>query len=235
MTKEFEIKVPAVQENIPLHKYQKYVKLIQENGEDIDMDFHRLKVLQIFCDLELTEAYKMPVAELDFIVSHITGLLATESKLQRRFTMTDPSGNTVEFGFMPNMSEMSLGEYIDLEQYIVDWEQMHKALAVMYRPIIGGNKDFYEIEEYNGSAKYAEIMKDAPMTVATGAMVFFYNLGKELLRTTLHSLQEEVQKDLQQQKSHSETSGDGINQYMHSLEEMSLNLEKLHGLISESA
>jgi hypothetical protein len=104
---------------------------------------------------------------------------------------------------------------------------MHKALAVMYRPIIGGNKDFYEIEEYKGSSKYADIMKDAPMTVATGAMVFFYSLGKELLRTTLHSLQEEVQKDLRQQKHPSEANGDGINQYMHSLEEMSLSLERL--------
>ena len=226
MTKEFKIKVPSVKENIQLHKYQRYVKLLQDN-EDIDVDFHRLKVLQIFCGLELSEANKMPITELDFIVEHIMSMMSREDKLQRRFTMTDPSGKTVEFGFMPNLSEMTLGEYVDLESYISDWEQMHKALAVMYRPIIGGNKDFYEIEEYKGSSKYADIMKDAPMTVATGAMVFFYSLGKELLRTTLHSLQEEVQKDLRQQKHPSEASGDGINQYMHSLEEMSLSLERL--------
>jgi hypothetical protein len=226
MTKEFKIKVPSVKENIQLHKYQRYVKLLQDN-EDIDVDFHRLKVLQIFCGLELSEANKMPITELDFIVEHIMSMMSREDKLQRRFTMTDPSGKTVEFGFMPNLSEMTLGEYVDLESYISDWEQMHKALAVMYRPIIGGNKDFYEIEEYKGSSKYADIMKDAPMTVATGAMVFFYSLGKELLRTTLHSLQEEVQKDLRQQKHPSEANGDGINQYMHSLEEMSLSLERL--------
>ena len=226
MTKEFKIKVPSVKENIQLHKYQRYVKLLQDN-EDIDVDFHRLKVLQIFCGLELSEANKMPITELDFIVEHIMSMMSREDKLQRRFTMTDPSGKTVEFGFMPNLSEMTLGEYVDLESYISDWEQMHKALAVMYRPIIGGNKDFYEIEEYKGSSKYADIMKDAPMTVATGAMVFFYSLGKELLRTTLHSLQEEVQKDLRQQKHPSEANGGGINQYMHSLEEMSLSLERL--------
>lgn len=226
MTREFQIKVPSVKENIQLHKYQRYVKLLQDN-EDIDIDFHRLKVLQIFCGLELSEANKMPITELDFIVEHIVSMMSREDKLQRRFTMTDPSGKTVEFGFMPNLSEMTLGEYVDLESYISDWEQMHKALAVMYRPIIGGNKDFYEIEEYEGSSKYADIMRDAPMTVATGAMVFFYSLGKELLRTTLHSLQEEVQKDLHQQKHPSEANGDGINQYMHSLEEMSLSLERL--------
>jgi hypothetical protein len=226
MTKEFEIKVPSVKENIQLHKYQKYIKLLQDN-EDIDADFHRLKVLQIFCGLELNEANKLPVAELDFIVNHIVKIVSTEDKLQRKFTMTDPSGKTVEFGFMPNLSEMTLGEYVDLESYISDWEQMHKALAVMYRPIVAGRGDFYEIEEYEGSAKYAEIMKDAPMNVATGAMVFFYSLGKELLKTTLRSLQEDLQKDPQQQNLPSETNGDGINQYMHSLEEMFSNLETL--------
>lgn len=226
MSKEFEIKVPSVKESIQLHKYQKYVKLIQDN-EDIDVDFHRLKVLQIFCGLELNEANKMPIAELDFIVNHIVDMMSKEDKLQRRFTMTDPSGKTVEFGFMPNLSQMTLGEYVDLESYISDWEQMHKALAVMYRPIVAGKGEFYEIEEYEGSAKYAEIMKDAPMTVATGAMVFFYSLGKELLKTTLHSLQEDLQKDQLQQKLPSEVNGDGISQYMHLLEEISLNLDKL--------
>jgi hypothetical protein len=226
MTKEFEIKVPSVKENIQLHKYQKYIKLLQDN-EDIDADFHRLKVLQIFCGLELSEANKLPVAELDFIVDHIVKIMSTEDKLQRRFTMTDPSGKAVEFGFMPNLSEMTLGEYVDLESYVSDWEQMHKALAVMYRPIVAGKGEFYEIEEYEGSAKYADVMKDAPMNVATGAMVFFYNLGKELLKTTLRSLQEDLQKDPQQQKLPSETNGDGINQYMHSLEEMFSSLETL--------
>lgn len=231
MTKEFQIKVPSVQENIPLRKYQDYVKLIKENGEDIDLEFHRLKVLQIFCGLEMQEAYKMSVADLDFIVNHIMDLLAKKAKLQHRFTMTDPSGKTVEFGFMPNLSEMTLGEYIDLESYISDWEQMHKALAVMYRPIVAGNKDFYEIEEYEGSSKYADIMKDAPVTVALGSVVFFYSLGKELSKITLRSLQEELQKE-EQERIPSERSGDGISQYTHSLEEMSSNLERLHELIS---
>ena len=233
MTKEFEIEVPSAKENIQLHKYQKYFKLLQEN-EDISMDFHRLKVLQIFCDLELNEANKLPVAQLDFVVEQIVNILSTEDRLQRRFTMTDPSGKTVEFGFMPNMSEMTLGEYVDLEGYISDWDKMHKALAVMYRPIIAGKGDFYEIEEYEGSDKYSEVMKDAPMSVATGAMVFFYNLGNELLKTTLHSLQEDLKEGVQEgqvQQNHPlEKNGDGINQYMRSLEEMSSNLRKLQKL-----
>jgi hypothetical protein len=228
MSKEINISVPSEQSSIPLSNYQKYVKLIQDNGEDMSDEFLSTKILEIFCGITLKEAYSVPVKELDFIVSHILQLLNKEAKLQHRFTMTDPSGKTVEFGFMPNMDEMSLGEYIDLEKYVADWADMHKALAVMYRPITKGNKDFYDIESYEGSDKYAEIMKDAPVTVAIGAMVFFYHLGRELLKTTVDSLAQEVKQAIQQERNNpSEQSGDGINQSMRLLEGMSESLEKL--------
>jgi len=228
MSKEINISVPSEQSSIPLSNYQKYVKLIQDNGEDMSDEFLSTKILEIFCGITLKEAYSVPMKELDFIVSHILQLLNKEAKLQHRFTMTDPSGKTVEFGFMPNMDEMSLGEYIDLEKYVSDWADMHRALAVMYRPIIKGNKDFYDIESYEGSDKYAEIMKDAPVTVAIGAMVFFYHLGRELLKTTVDSLAQEAKQAIQQgQNNPSEQSGDGINQSMRLLEGMSESLEKL--------
>jgi hypothetical protein len=159
--------------------------------------------------------------------------MAEKAELQRRFTMTDPSGKTVEFGFMPNMDDMSLGEYIDLEKYIVSWEDMHKALAVMYRPIVAGKGEFYEIEPYEGSDKYSDVMKDAPVTVALGSMVFFYHLATELKRVMLVSLQQQTVEIIHQQKrDHSEASGDGINQYTLLLEEMSENLKKLQSLVS---
>ena len=98
----------------------------------------------------------------------------------------------------------------------------------MYRPIVAGKKEFYEIEKYKGSDKYSDIMKDAPITVALGAMVFFYHLGKELLRITMDSLQQQAVETLQEQmKNPSEANGDGINQSMLLLEAMSEELKKL--------
>lgn len=228
MSKQIQLKVPATQADIPLFKYQKYAKIVQDAEGDLAEDFIRAKILEIFCGITLKQAYELPLKELDGVVTHILGLMAEKTELQRRFTMTDPSGKTVEFGFMPNMDEMSLGEYIDLEKYISSWEDMHKALAVMYRPIVAGKKEFYEIESYEGSDKYSDIMKDAPVTVALGAMVFFYHLGKDLLKITMLSLQQQEVEILRQvEKNHSEANGDGINQSMRLLEEMS---EKLKGL-----
>ena len=231
MSKQFQLKVPATQADIPLFKYQKYAKIVQDAEGDLAEDFIRAKILEIFCGITLKQAYELPLKELDGVVTHILGLMAEKAELQRRFTMTDPSGKTVEFGFMPNMDEMSLGEYIDLEKYISSWEDMHKALAVMYRPIVAGKKEFYEIEKYEGSDKYSDIMKDAPVTVALGAMVFFYHLGTDLLKTTMHYLRQQAAEELQEaQKNPSEVNGDGINQYMLLLEEMSVKLKGLQNL-----
>ena len=99
-------------------------------------------------------------------------------------------------------------------------------MAVLYRPITFRKKDLYLIEEYEGTDKYAEIMKDSPVNVALGAIVFFYRLGNVLSTYLADSLTKELMED-QELKAHSETNGDGINQYMQSLKEISQNLKKL--------
>lgn len=231
MSKEIKLKVPATQADIQLGKYQKYAKIVDDAEGDLAEDFIRAKILEIFCGITLKQAYSLPINQLDSIVAHILQLLNEKAELQRRFTMTDPSGKTVEFGFMPNIDEMSLGEYIDLEKYISDWSSMNKAMAVLYRPIIAGKGEFYEIEPYSSSEKYADVMKDSPVTVALGAMVFFYRLGKELLKVTVQSLAEEAKGVIQQEKNNpSESNGDGINQSMRSLEEILESLGRLQDL-----
>jgi hypothetical protein len=195
-----------------------------ENAEDTE--FINLKVLEIFCGVTMKEAYKLPLAEFSFVISHIIDIFKEETPLQREFKMTDPNGDSVTFGFIPKLDDISLGEFIDLDSYIGDWQQIHKAMAVLYRPIVFKKGELYLIEEYDGTDKYAEVMKDAPVNVALGAIVFFYRLGNVLSSYLLDSLTQNLKKDKQLIKD-LEQNGDGINQYMQSLEEMSQNLKKL--------
>jgi hypothetical protein len=44
-------------------------------------------------------------------------------------------------------------------------KDLHKAMAVMFRPIVKTKKEYYEIERYQGSNTYAEVMKSAPLNV----------------------------------------------------------------------
>ena len=226
MSQKFTLEVPKDLSGVTLQQYQKYLKVMEDNKDAEDMEFINLKVLEIFCGVTMKEAYKLPLDEFSFIINHIVNIFKEDTPLQRDFTLTDPQGTSVTFGFIPKLDDITLGEFIDLDNYISDWQQMHKAMAVLYRPVTFRKGELYLIEEYEGSNKYAEVMKDSPVNAALGAIVFFYRLGNVLSSYLADSLTQQMMKDQQALKD-LEQNGGGINQYMQSLKEISQNLEKL--------
>ena len=230
---ELEVSIPQELSAIKLHQYQKYLSVAKNVDEDDkNNEFLNLKALEIFCGLSLKDSYNLPVSMFESVLKQLSECFEEKTDLVQRFKMTGSDGVTAEFGFIPNLDKMTFGEYIDLESYITDWDNMHKAMAVMYRPIIGGKKHLYEIEPYEGSERWADIMKDAPVNVAMGALVFFYRLGSKLSRYTMNSLLEEQEKKGNTAlKQVLEENGVGISQYMDLLEGMSTNLiqsQKFH-------
>ena len=226
---ELEVSVPQDLSAIKLHQYQKYLSVAKNVDEgDKNNEFLNLKALEIFCGLSLKDSYNLPVSAFESVLKQLSACFEQKTDLVQRFKMTGSDGVTTEFGFIPNLDKISFGEYIDLESYITDWDNMHKAMAIMYRPIIGGKKHLYEIEPYSGTERWEDVMKDAPVNVALGAVVFFYRLGKKLSKYTMNSLLEEEQKKgstaFQQAL---EESGVGINQYMDLLEETYSTLTQL--------
>lgn len=226
MSQKFTLSVPKELSAVTLQQYQKYLKVMDDNKDAEDAEFINLKILEIFCGVSLKDAYNLPLAQFSTIISHVIDIFKEETPLQRDFTLTDPNGDSVTFGFIPKLDDISLGEFVDLENYIADWQEIHKALAVLYRPIKFRKGELYLIEDYEGSDKYSEIMKDAPVNVALGATVFFYRLGNVLSSYLMDSLTQDLMKD-QEMVEHLEKNGGGINQYMQSLKEISQNLRKL--------
>ena len=99
------------------------------------------------------------------------------------------------------------GEYIDLDSYLSDMQQLHKTVGVLYRPIVKEKGDLYEIEPYKGTDGYA----DFPLDVALGATLFFYRLSNKLLKDTQTSLEGEKKENLiSQPPLTSVESGDGM-------------------------
>jgi len=225
---ELEVSIPQDLSAIKLHQYQKYLSVAKGVDEgDKNNEFLNLKALEIFCGLSLKDSYNLPVSMFESVLKQLSDCFGEKTDLVQRFKMTGSDGVTAEFGFIPNLDKMTFGEYIDLESYITDWDNMHKAMAVMYRPIVGGKKHLYEIEPYEGTERWADVMKDAPVNVALGAIVFFYRLGSKLSRYTMNSLLEEEQKKGNTVlKEALEENGVGISQYMDLLEAMSTNLSQ---------
>jgi hypothetical protein len=63
-------------------------------------------------------------------------------------------------------------------------------------------------------------MKHAPLDVVFGANVFFYNLGNELLKSTMNYLENNKQMQTILQQHNSENDGVGIVQSMDLLKEI---------------
>ena len=225
---ELELKVPQKLEAIKLRQYQEYLK-IQKDNEDVEDNgnFLNSKCIQIFCGLTLKESYNLPVTMFDGVLSQIGKCFEEPTPLIKEFSMTGSNGVEVSFGMIPSLDEMTFGEYVDLESFMSDWDSMHKAMAVLYRPIKYNNNGKYLIEDYDGTDRYWEVMKDAPVNVALGAMVFFYRLGKKLCKYTMdYLLLQQKQNQTSTQEKALERNGDGINQFMLSLEKTYQELVK---------
>ena len=215
---KIELTIPTTLNDIKLAQYQKFLSIAKDNE---DGEFLQQKMVQIFCGIDLKDVASIRYKDVYEITTNINNLFTNENRFIQRFKM-----GGVEFGFIPNLDEMSTGEYMDLDTYIVDWDTMHNAMAVLYRPITNklGNK--YQIEEYKGSVTYADVMRHAPLDVVLGAMVFFYNLGNDLLKSTVNYLETNPQVQNILNKHNLENVGDGIQVSMLLLKETLEDLMK---------
>jgi hypothetical protein len=218
---KLEISIPTELKEIKLAQYQAFLKIAKDND---DAEFMNQKMVQTFCNIDLKNVAEIRYKDVLEITASLGKMFnVTSHKFINRFKLAG-----VEFGFIPELEEMTFGEYTDLDSYIGDWDNMHKAMAVLYRPITKkGLNGTYEIEKYNGSITYCDVMKHAPLDVVFGANVFFYSLGNELLKSTMTYLEnnKEIQTILQQHNSGK--GGDGTLQSMLSLKETLQDLIEL--------
>lgn len=212
-----DIIIPEGLFDITLEQYQKF---LQVNSED--ELFLAQKCVEIFCNVPLIIVSKMSYKDVKNYAARIMSFFEDKPQLRKIHTMGD-----VEYGFIPNLEEISLGEYVDIDESINDWEKMHTTMAVLYRPIKSRRKDKYNIEEYEGTSDTEHRMKGLTMDVVLGALFFFYHLGIELSIALTPSLIQLEENTTSVQPQTSEGSGDGTPLSIISLRAMLQDLKKL--------
>ena len=225
---KLEIDIPTSLSEIPLKSYQQFVKLQKDSNDE---EFIAQKMVQIFCGLEFKDIAKMKLTSLNELIQHFVKLFSEKPKFQNRFKIKTEE-REIEFGFIPELEAITFGEYVDLESHLMSWDDYHKAMAVMYRPVMRTRKDKYEIMPYEANQDFEELMKFAPLDVVLASSVFFWTLGSELLEATLSYLEKEMKKNKNltatfQKQLNLPNDGDGINQYMLSLRETLQDLTRL--------
>jgi len=181
---KLKLNIPDTLNDITLAQYIEFDRLNVEGNKDTV--FLMQKTVEIFCRVDLKLTLQIKYNDLIEITERIYSLLDGNPELTPIFKI-----DNIEYGFIPNLDEMSLGEYVDLDTYISSWDNMHKAMAVLYRPIDASFGSKYTIEEYDGVGQ--EKMKDMPLDVVFGSMIFFYRLGIDLSQVMMSYFQDKKQ------------------------------------------
>ena len=211
------INIPEALNEVTLKQYQKWLKI--SDGKEMD-NFLQQKMIEIFCNIPLKSVLQIKATDINQICDDITKLFQQEPKFINRFTLDNK-----DFGFIPKLDDMTFGEYVDLDTYLADWELMHKAIGVLFRPITFSKKEKYLVEDYESSDKYD--ITNTTLDIVFGSLVFFYNLRNELQNHILNYLATQQEVELPQHLRDSLQNGVGINPSMVSLMETFSNMMKL--------
>jgi len=214
--KQIEITIPTNLNEITLGKYQELQSFLVD---ELDENQIASKMISVLCGITNDEVRGLSKSDYDRISEHLTTILKSEVPWRQKFHI-----GSVEYGFIPNIDDISFGEYIDLDTFVKKPEDLHKLMTVLYRPIIHNSFGRYEIEKYTGKED-SDIMKEMPMDAVNGSLVFFYRLGNELLKAIPKYLQQEVDKGIQHKKT-SEQNGVGT------VQSMALQMETLESLMN---
>tara|TARA_R110002095_G_scaffold166014_3_gene144100 strand:- start:2050 stop:2700 length:651 start_codon:yes stop_codon:yes gene_type:complete len=208
------INVPTELNEITLKQYQKFLK-VQDSKQN--NTFLQTKMIEIFCNVKMQDALNIKLSDADRIASLISKMFEQKPDLVKSFWL-----NNVEYGFVPDLDEITLGEYIDLDTYMGEWENIQIAMNVLYRPIKQKLGQKYLIEEYDPDTK--DKLINMPMDAVFGSIIFFYRLGIELSQTMMNYLENE-EGNLQVQGLDFLKNGDGIQAFTDSLEEILQDLK----------
>ena len=208
-----KIDIPQSLEDITLRDYKHFLKIQEKNKDE---RFVKAKMVEIFCKMKLDEVLRLKYKDTEEIVGILNKTFEEKTPLIRKFKL-----GKIQYGFHPSLDEMSLGEYIDLDTYIGDWDNIEKAMNVLYRPIIASVKEKYAIDEYKvGDEEY---LLDMPMSAVTSSIFFLIKLGLDL-SNNIRNFLERDQKEIYQQFLTSDKNGVGINHFGRYVDQILQNL-----------
>jgi len=183
MKKEVEIVVPKNWSAITLKDYlelTKDLKAYEDSDEAMTaVMFHRL------CKMPVEWISKLDIETYVKIKKDLSTFLSkTEQPLQQIIKI-----DGVEYGFEPNLSNMSYGSYIDITKYneLTINDKWAEIMSILYRPVTTKTGKLYDIKQYDGKIDGTPFLS-LGMDIHFGALFFLRSLLMDLLNDTLNSL-----------------------------------------------
>ena len=115
-----------------------------------------------------------------------------------------------ELGFIPDLSAMSFGEYVDLDTACTEVYKdgqiigtaAQKLMSILYRPIVAKFGKYYDIEPYktNDKRKYESSICELTLDHVLNTLLFFSTLELELYNDSLVYLAKEITEIVKEMK-----------------------------------
>jgi|TARA_R100000084_G_scaffold35535_1_gene14187 hypothetical protein len=157
---------------------EKFMQLNME--EDVSKTKEVEQTIALLSDLPQKLIKELSLRDVINIFEKLAELQVQENEMLTTTLTIDG----VEYGMHPDLSEITLGEYADIETYVKMGLQKHlpEIMAILFRPIVEKEGDVYTIEAYNGDIKIrAEKMKQMNAEQVQKVLVFFWTFVRLLL------------------------------------------------------
>jgi hypothetical protein len=185
MKETLSIIVPTEWKDITLKKWLELQKDLEDYKDDDDAQTQLL--LWHLCGLDVDVVKRLPRTMYDSLKQKLNDFQQPgELELKPIVTI-----DGIEYGFEPNLSNMSYGTYADITQYetIGIDKNWSKVMDILYRPIEKKMGENYTIRPYDGKIDETK-WENTTMDIHFGAMFFFLHTSMDLYPVILKSLTE---------------------------------------------
>jgi hypothetical protein len=196
MKQRIKITIPDSWKDITLSKYLALQSDLENYKEDEEAGIAFM--LHHLCGINLEQIKSLSKESYNEVVSTLATFMGnTEYELQRFITI-----DGIEYGFEPNLSNMTYGSFCDITKYDAlaidaNWA---KIMSILYRPVEKKLFDSYSIKSYEGKIDETRWL-NVGMDIHFGTLFFFVRMLTDLLNCTLNStivMQEEYLHNIKQ-------------------------------------
>lgn len=209
--KNKDYNIPSKWSQVSVSSYQKFML----NYDDEQDEYTKtLNTICAFTGVPFADLEKCKKSDVDKVNVVLSKLLQDKVSEDLNMIITI---NDKEYGFHPNLKELTFAEFVDLDNYLKEpIKNLHLIMGVLYREIKNKKKEKYNIVDYDSTTcmKNADIFKDK-LSVSTvqGASSFFLLIGKVYQKNMqLYSSkqQNKMKKQYKAKKSSLAKNGAGI-------------------------
>lgn len=193
------ITIPKSLSQMTLEDYVSIKKIIDDNQTDETQ--LRKKIVQYYAGGTLNEVGQMKQTDFDLICNTILTCFQEKPELTTVF-----KHQGITYGFIPKLDDLTVHEYTALDNLLDDASTWHQAAAILYRPVtkvktsgfFRKKKDYsYDIQPFDETNPLAndKAMLSTPASIMIGALLFFWSLNLDLLKTSLTYMEKEAAKE----------------------------------------